>query len=478
MISYFTRPVADSERGGRREVLRVALPLIFGTAADTLMQMTDRVFLAHHSDTAFQACLPLGILSYVFLCVFHNVASYAGTFVAQYYGAGSTRGCLRATAQGLWLALFSVPFIMALIPAGVWWIRRSGLPEGVVAEGMDYFLILMLGGLRLPMAGAISGWFTGKHLLARNTAAHLAGTVLNVPLDWLFIFGCERLGIPAMGVRGAALATVISGFAPFVLLFWWYVRSADAREHGLRAAFAPDFRLMWRVTRFGLPAALQVLVDVGSFTVFVFLVGRLGGLELTAGNLCLSVNHLAFAPLMAFGFAASIIVARYQGAGEPGLASRAGWSSLQVGWCYMVPLALLFAALPRLFIAPFNAPNSAYTMGQLLAVGRPMMLMMGAWGVADCANIILMSALRGAGDTRFVMVCMTVAGWCVWLPAEWWAMRNDWGLLPMWGILAAYITGLAFVFAWRWRRGKWKTIQVIEPVLIPPSPHTEDVPWA
>lgn len=327
-------------------------------------------------------------------------------------------------------------------------------------------MILTLGGVRLPLAGALGGYFTGKGMLKRHVIANLTGTLINIPLDYLFILGNESLGIPRMGIRGAAITTVISGMVPVVMQFWWYVRSEDVRTFGLRAAFAADFPLMWRVVRFGFPAGMQVWMDVGSFTLFFFLIDRLSGLEKSVATMCISINHLAFALLMAFGFAASIIAARYQGAKEPRLAARAGWSALKVGWCYMLPVAVVFVVAPQPFIALFHSPGSEFTLEQLLAVGRPMLVMMAVWGMADAANIVLMSALRGVGDTRFVMLWMTLIGWFVWIPLEWLAWKQGWGVLWMWGILTAYIMLLGVIFTVRWKRGKWMSIQVIEPVLI------------
>ena len=475
MISFFKtlfkKPVdGDVEPGSMREMLWVALPLVLSSAAETIMQITDRLFLAHYSDETFRAAFPAGILSFTLLCVFMQVAGYAGTFVAQYHGAKSSKGCLHATAQGLWLALFSMPFILLLTPAGLAIISRSGFEPAVIAEARDYYLILMLGGLRLPMSAAIGGYFTGRHMLKLNTIANLTGTFVNIPLDYLFIFGGERVGlpwIPAMGIKGAAYTTVVAGFIPFAMQFWWYLRSRDLREHGWHAAFRLDFPLMRRIVRFGLPSALYLLMDISSFSAFFFLIGRLGGLAQMVGNVCISINHIAFAPLMAIGIATSIVAARYQGAREPSHAARSGWSALKLGWCWMVPLAVLFVAFPRMFIAPFNPEGGHFSMDEILVLGRPMLAMMAAWGLADTVNIVMMCALRGVGDTRFVMACMGIGGWLLWMPAE---VAAHWffdaGLLVLWGLLTVYIICLGGVFAWRWRRGKWKSIRVIEQPVI------------
>ena len=114
---------ATPRPGGYREMLRVAYPLLLSMGTFTIMQFTDRIFLAHYSSVAIQAALPAGILSFTLICFFHALAGYAGTFVAQYHGAGQPEGCVRATAQGIWMSLFSWPAIVALIPAGFWMMK-------------------------------------------------------------------------------------------------------------------------------------------------------------------------------------------------------------------------------------------------------------------------------------------------------------------------------------------------------------------
>ncbi len=97
---------------------RVAAPIIVSMASFTLMQFCDRVFLARYGSVALRAALPGGILAFTLTSFFQTLAGYAGTFVAQYHGAGRKDECGRATAQGIWLGLLTWPVCLALIPFG------------------------------------------------------------------------------------------------------------------------------------------------------------------------------------------------------------------------------------------------------------------------------------------------------------------------------------------------------------------------
>jgi MATE family multidrug resistance protein len=216
------------------------------------------------------------------------------------------------------------------------------------------------------------------------------------------------------------------------------------------------------------------LVDVSAFTVFVMMTGRLDEASLAASNTGFAINNLAFMPLIGISTAASVLVGQYQGRRESDYANRAAWSAIKLGWCYMAIAALSFILFPSAYLKLFRSSKANYTMDELLAIGRPMMAMMAAWGMFDAVSIIFSGALKGAGDTRFVMLYMLIFGWCVWLPAEIIVLTHGGSILSAWLILTIYILILAIGFFWRWQSGKWRTIKLIEHEAPAMMPRQED----
>jgi MATE family multidrug resistance protein len=459
--------------GGYRDVLRVAYPLALSMGAFTVMQFCDRIFLARYSSVAIQAALPAGILSFTLICFFQALAGYAGTFVAQYHGAGQPEGCVRATAQGIWLSLLSWPVIVALIPLGLWLMRLSGHAPEVLRAERSYFCILTAAGVVVPMGSAIGAFLTGQGRMRANTLASIGGCLLNVVLDYGMIFG--RLGFAEMGIKGAAIATVIAGcFAPAVLLAL-FLRDPLVRRMGWRRALAPDWPLARRMIRYGGPSGGHLLVDVGAFSFFVMLTGRLPAVEFAASNIGFSINSVAFMPLVAISIAASIVVGQCQGRSASDDAARAGWTALMIGWCYMGAVAASFLLFPESYYRLFRSREAAYTVEQLVAVGRPMMLMMAVWGMFDTVNVVLSGALKGAGDTRFVLVYMLAFGWLIWIPGELILLRRGGGILAAWIWLTVYVLLLAVGFWWRWQSGRWRAVDLLarEVPLMPSRPGAE-----
>ena len=448
--------------GGYAEVLRVSWPLIISMGSFTMMQFADRMFLAWYNTVSIQAALPAGILSFTLICGFMALAGYSNSFVAQYFGAGDKTGCSRSTAQGVWMSVLSWPMMLALMPVGRWILRVSGHAPEVLAEEMIYFNILMIGSVAVPLGSAVSGFFTGKGDTKTNMYANLAGNVVNVVLDYAMIFG--RWGFPEMGIRGAAWATVVAGFVGPAIMFAIYFGRKMNAEFQTRSTFRFDGKLFARMIRFGLPSAGHLFLDVSSFSLFVLLTGRLGSVALSSSNIALAINNVAFMPLLGISIAASILVGQYQGRGDSETAEKAGWTCLKIGWMYMAVVGLTFVLFPRWYFELFSSRGSgSFPLNEVLSVGRVLLGMMAAWGLLDTINLIVSGALKGAGDTRFVMYYSVVMAWGVWITGELVILLVlKLGIVAAWVWLMVYVILMAVGFIWRYRSGRWKSIELID----------------
>ena len=452
---------AKPSPGGYREVWRVAAPIIVSMASFTLMQFCDRVFLARHGSVSLRAALPAGILAFTLTSFFQSLAGYAGTFVAQYQGAGKKQECGRATAQGLWLGLLTWPLCLALIPFGNWLLSMAGHPPDVLAAEKTYMGILMLGGGAWALTNAVSGFFSGRGDTRTPMRASLVANLANIVLDYALIFG--HWGFPAWGIAGAAVATVISSLLGLAMLLAIYFRRRFREEYATWSGRRMDRKLMAPLLRFGIPSALQTLQDVGSFAFFVVLLGRLPEADMAASNIAFSINNVAFMPLLGMGMATTIVVGQYQGARDSATAERAGLTAMKMAWAYMGVVALTFLLFPGPYFSLFTGDSAGMVpMAEVLGKGRWLLVMMALWGMLDAINLVVAGALKGAGDTRFVLLCTSLATWLVWMPGEvalllW----LDAGLIPAWLWMTVFIFLIAGGFWLRFKRGRWKTIEMI-----------------
>ena len=448
--------------GGYRHVLRLVVPMVLSNAAFTVMQFTDRVLVARFSSEAIQAAMPAGILTFCLMSLFTATAGYAGTFVAQYHGAGDRRATIRSCAAGVWLTILFLPLFAALVPLCSWILSLTARDAALLALEDRYAFWMLAGAPLVSLHWVLSGYLVGRNRVVANALVTVAGCAANVGLDFWLIFG--GWGVPALGLAGAGIATFGSVAIQVAGTLGLVLAERDVRALPRRELMRPDWDLVRRIVRFGLPSGVQLCFDMASFTVFVLLTGRLDPLSLATSNIAFSINNLAFSPLMGFSNAASILAGQFQGAEKPLLAQDSVMRCLRLAWCYMAPCAAVFLLLPGPLLGAFRSPDAPYTVAQMTDLGRTLLAMLAAWGMFDTMNLVFLGALKGAGDTRFAMAWLLGTEWLVFVPGVLVAMCVlDGGILGAWTVQLGYIVLLSLGLYVRWKRGRWMSIRLVGP---------------
>lgn len=453
--------------GGYREALAVGMPLMVSMGSVTLMQFTDRIFLGRHSVAEIAAAVPSGIASFLFLSFFLGVATCVSVLVAQYAGACRPERVGPALWQGVWFSLFSGVILAGLAFLGGPLFALAGHPEQVRGLEVDYFFILTLGAGFMILSATLSSYFSGLGQTVPVMLVNLAGAALNVPLDYALIFGAW--GAPELGIRGAAMATVAGSATNCLLFVWLMLRSPEARARHNFAAARLEPEMLLRLLRIGLPAGVQFFLDILAITGFSLLVGRLGMVELSATNIAFSINSLTYLPVVGLSIATSILVGRSQGQGRPDIAQRATDNILRLSLAWMWAVGLVFVLLPGPLLALFETtPGMATLAGDpafadIRDMGVVLLRYVALYSLIDGVTIVYFGALKGAGDTRFVMLSMLVASIGVLILPAWWMVETGFGgIHGPWLCLTGYIAVLAGAFSLRYHGGKWRRIQVIE----------------
>ena len=449
-----------SAEGGYRAVLKIAVPLVLSNGVISIQQFIDRMFLAWSSPQAMAAATPAGILNFTLLSLFINTAAYAGTFVAQYFGAGRSDRVGPVVWQTVYLSLAGAAVMALFAPFSSAIFRLVGHGPELSALEATYFRILCLGAFFPIVTAGLAGFYAGRGKTWPVMWINLEVTLLNVLLDYWLIFG--GLGVPAMGIAGAAIATVAATGSGALIMGAMVLLRRDRRQYHLSRP-GLDWPLLRRMIRYGLPSGLQVMIDVAGFAVFILLIGRLGVQSLAASNIALSINMLAFMPVIGLGIAVSVLVGQHIGEHAVPTAEYAVYSGLHLALAYMLLVGIAYLTLPELFIRPF-AFNSA--PGEYDAIGttaRVLLRFVAFYSLFDALNLTFSSGLKGAGDTRFVLSGIALLSFCVLiLPTALIVLVLHWGMLGAWTSASAYVAGLGTVFYLRFRNGAWKQMRVIE----------------
>lgn len=447
--------------GRLREVLVLALPLVASNLTWTLNNFIDRVFLMRDSEAAVAAALPAGVSFFTLCCIPLGIASYVVTFVSQYYGANREDRVGAAVWQGLWIALGCLPLVFAAAPFAHALFELAGHKPNIAALETVYFQISCVASPALVGAAALAGFFTGRGNSKIVMLADVAAAATNIVLDYCWIFG--NFGFPAWGIAGAAWATVIALWVKFFILFALFLRPSTSERFGVWQGMRWDRELMGRLLTFGGPNGVQMFIEVAAFNVFILLVGALGELELAASSLAFNLNNLAFMPAWGVSMAATTLVGQYLGRNRADLAERSTWTALGVTTVYMLVISGVYVLTPNLFMAAYwSGENSMNGDPQLQSTVTVLLYFVASYCLLDGVNVIFAGALKGAGDTHYIMYTNIVLGSSV-VVLTWLGIRYfELGLYSAWTILTLWVCALGVIFMRRFLQGHWREMRVIE----------------
>ncbi|MEW4565691.1 MATE family efflux transporter [Bremerella sp. JC770] len=445
---------------GIRELLLIALPLIASTASWSMTNFVDRMFLFWYSPEAMAAALPAGMLHFTLLCFPIGLASYLNTFVAQYDGAGRPEQIGAVIRKGVQFGSLMIPAYFLSIPLAAWAFSLVGHSAEVQLLEVRYFQILTCGAGASVVSAAMSTFFTGRGKTTIVMFVEIGSCVLNVVLDGLFIFG--YCGEALEGITGAAIATSLSQWfkvVAYVILLW---RPAVSGQFGFLDWSNDEPGLLRRIFQYGSASGFQVLLEVGTFTGFTFLMGRMGLTAMTASTLAVDINALTFVPLIGLGIAISTLVGREIGHADPARAAVATWSGLFIALFYAGGMGLTYFLLPDFFLSAHAMGMEPSEFEEIRTLTIILLRFVAFFCVFDAVNLVFVSALKGAGDVRFILmvglcfssVLLLLAGTCMWLDRI--HVQGLWVAMTGWVILLA-LTHWARFFT-----GQWRTKKVID----------------
>lgn len=454
-----------SAPGGYAAVLKIAFPLILSTGSHSILQFVDRMFLSWYSPESIAAAMPAGLLSFTLMCLFVGTGSYVSTFVAQYYGAGRDNEIGSAIWQSIYFSIIAAVIILAFVPLADTIFTIGGHPEPVRKLEVAYFKIMCFSAFFSVASSSLSGFFSGIGRTFVIMWVHLTGTGINIILDYCMIFG--KFGFPEWGIVGAGIATNISLLCSLIILVILIFRPENLERFGLwkNKKFNPE--LFRRLLRFGFPAGIQSFLDMLAFSFFLFLVGRLGMIELAANNIVFNISTLAFMPMTGLGIAVSILVGQNLGRNDPETAGFTAWSGTHISFSYMFLISACYVLFPDIFLKPFGFQSDSATFSQIRDYGVVLLRFIALYSLFDSLNIIFSSALKGAGDTRFVMIVTVSMSWLIMvLPSFLAIVVFKAHLFTAWGFMILFVALLSCAFLRRFIQGKWQNMRVIDNVNI------------
>jgi MATE family multidrug resistance protein len=453
-----------SGSGGGREVLAIGYPLILSQASFTVQVFVDRLFLTWYSPEAVAGAVTGLFATWAFMGLCIGTGEYLTTFVAQYLGSGRPERVGPAIWQGIYFSLLAGLVAPALLPLMGWAFSAAGHDPALQHYETAYSRVLLLGTFPIVLMATLSSFFAGRGKTMVILIVNIVATFVDTVLSWLWIFG--RGGFPEGGVLGAGLATIVAQALGAGLYLVLILRRRHRQTHRTLAGWRLEPALFVRLLRYGLPAGMQYSMEILAFAVFMLVVGRLGTAPLAATSIAFNLNMIVFMPMIGLGTAVSSLVGRHLGANRPDLAERSVGSAFALSLAYMTACGLLYVFGGELLLAPYAAGSDPAVFAEVGALAVVLLRFVALYSIFDMMNVIFSAGLRGAGDTAFPFAVTVSMGWLIMvLPAYLWCVRDGGGIYAAWTTASAYCFCAGFLMFFRFRRGGWKSMRVVEPAL-------------
>lgn len=465
MIDEFTGHIEKTPKikfrknGDIKDVLVVALPMLLSMSFDTLMTFVDRLFLSRLGPAEMNASLGAGGMNLVLITFFTGMISYTTAMVAQRFGAGKKQECASVFMQAVYLSLACVPFLYLMIPLGHLIFEQQGLAADQLAYQKLYFNILMIGGIVSLVRNAAPCFFSGIGETKIIMKAAFAGMLVNIVCNYFLIFGVGPC--PRLGVAGAAYGTVTGNIVSTVMLFVVYFGKRYHSLYGTRSNLKFNLAQVKELLKRGMPSGVEMFLNMAAFQLMILLFHGFGAEAATAASIMFNWDMVAYVPLMGLEVASTSLVGRYVGAKSAAAASRSTYSGLKVGWGYSLLIAVLLIFLPGVLADVFRPDVTA--SAEAIAIfesARPMGIFMLRFATlyifVEVLLVVYCGALRGAGDTVWVMCACAVMNWFNTIALYVAAYIIKVPPHYAWIIVVCVYSTAPVLFYLRWKSGKWR----------------------
>ena len=420
------------------ELLRLAWPIAVSTLSYSAMTVVDTLFVSGIGTSALAGVGMAGIAAFTLICF--SVGMLRGVKVLVSQAVGAQRhddiGPLLASGFAMAIAMGALIVIAGQLVAPL--LVHVAASGEASAHAHTYLSIRILGAPMLLVFVTLRETRYGLGDARSPMVASVCCNAVNIALDWLLIY------VVGWGVAGAAWATVAANAVEVAILLGCHRR--------LIARARPSLDSMRAIWRIGAPTGIQFLMEVGSFAMLTVILAAVSEVDLAAHQIVLHVQHISFLPAYAVAEAGSVMAGQAVGANRDDLVRGIARRAMTLAAAYTALCTLAFGFGAHAIAGSFTSdPDLMSTTVILIYVSLGFL-------VADAANIVARSILRGTGDVTFAALVGIACAWCMTPPLTWLlAMQLGWGAPGAWVGLTGEIVAGAVLLWWRLARGGWQT---------------------
>jgi len=438
----------------RKRILNLSGPALVEMFLVSLVGMIDMIMVGRLGPASITAVGLTNQPIFFIVAVFQALNVGTTALVARFVGAKRNDRAADVARQSFVLTLLAGGILGAVgYVSASWVIPAMGAEEEVISLGVGYMRMISLGLIFNAVAMSLSSSLRGAGDTKTPMKANLIANIVNVVGNYILIYG--KLGFPRLGVLGAALATNISRIVACVLVLHVFFSGRFVLRLSLKDSYRPDFEILGRVLRVGLPTAIEQFILRGGQLAYVRIVASFGTTVFAAHQIGMNILSLSFMPGQAFAIAATTLVGQELGAKRPDLAEASALETRRLGMLVSGIMALIFIFFGRWVAMLYTNDETVIGLTSMV------LKVIGVVQPAQSTQFILAGGLRGAGDTKWPLYSTFMGIWGVRvLTGYFFAIVLHMGLLGAWLGMALDQCTRSIIIYTRFKRGAWKKVIV------------------
>ncbi|GFE66022.1 MATE family efflux transporter [Litoreibacter roseus] len=397
-----------------RAVLVLGLPLIGSHLAQFAIGLFDTIMLGWYGVTELAASVLANSFFFVIFIMGAGFAFAVMPMVAEASSGDDDTTVRRVTRMGMWL---SVIYAALFLPLMIW--SKSvflafGQDPGLSQMAQDYLRIAGFGLFPALLIMVLKSYLAALERTQVVLWITLLAVAVNAFGNWVLIFG--NLGVPEMGLKGAAIASATTHLVAVLALALYVAKAPGTRAQVMfQRIWRPDPEVFGRVFRLGWPIGLTNLAESSLFSASALIIGLIGTVPLAAHGIAIQIASGTFMIHLALGQAATVRAGRALGRRDFEGMWRGGSAAVSLSMFVVALTMIAFLTVPELLISGFIDPDEP-ARGAILAMGTTLLAVAGLFQLVDAGQVMALSMLRGIQDTRVPMIMAAIAYWLVGLP--------------------------------------------------------------
>lgn len=437
----------------KKAIFLLSVPMIAEMVMESLFAVADVFFV---SQVSVNAVATVGLTESVLMVIYAiamGLSMATTAVVARRIGEKDPHRAANAGFQSIFLAVILAAILGVcgfMFAEDV--LRLMGGEERLIAEGVGYTQIMFASNISIILLFLINGIFRGAGDASIAMRSLWIANGLNIVLDPILIFGLGP--IPAMGVKGAAIATTIGRSCGVLYQCYFLFNGKSTIKIGWENVVI-RFNTLKELIRISIGGMGQFLIESASW-IFLVRVMSLFGAEALAGY-TIAFRVIVFTILPAWGLsnAAATLVGQNLGAGEPLRAEKSVWKTAFYNMIFLGTISIVFFVFATPIISLFSTEKNVLDVGvsalHIICVGY----------VFFAYGMVISQAFNGAGDTKTPLMVNFIVFWVIQIPLAYWlAVILDWQAEGVFVAISLSHSLQAVVSVFLFKKGKWKTVKV------------------